>query len=186
MFERFTERAHQVVVFAQDEARSLRHNYLGTEHLLLGLLREEEGMGAQVLQSHGIELEDVRIQIARIIGEGDEVATGLVPFTPRAKKVLELALREALALGHNHIGTEHILLGIARVNEGVAARILLDCGVDAETLRDDVVRQLGETPRPVARRRTRHRRRRFPEWLTLVAGAVIFAAGLALGWLIWG
>src|SRR5690242_8228844 len=132
MFERFTERARQVVVLAQDEARTLKHNYIGTEHILLGLLREEEGLAARVLDSLDITVEEVRAQVARIVGQGDEVTTGQIPFTPRAKKVLELALREALSLGHNYIGTEHILLGLVRENEGVAARILLDFDADAE------------------------------------------------------
>ena len=109
LFERFTERARQVVVLAQDEARALKHNYIGTEHILLGLLREEEGLAARVLESLDITVEEVRAQVARIVGQGDEVTTGQIPFTPRAKKVLELALREALSLGHNYIGTEHIL-----------------------------------------------------------------------------
>src|ERR687886_588959 len=126
VFERFTERARQVVVLAQDEARALKHNYIGTEHILLGLLREEE----------------VRAQVARIVGQGDEVTSGQIPFTPRAKKVLELALREALSLGHNYIGTEHILLGLVRENEGVAARILLDFDADAEKIRNEIIRML--------------------------------------------
>jgi ATP-dependent Clp protease ATP-binding subunit ClpC len=105
LFERFTERARQVVVLAQDEARALKHNYIGTEHILLGLLREEEGLAARVLESLDITVEEVRAQVARIVGQGDEVTTGQIPFTPRAKKVLELALREALSLGHNYIGT---------------------------------------------------------------------------------
>src|SRR5207253_7953647 len=109
MFERFTERARQVVVLAQEEARTLKHNYIGTEHILLGLLREEEGLGARVLESLGVTLEEVQGQVARIVGEGDEVTTGQIPFTPRAKKVLELALREAQSMNHNYIGTEHLL-----------------------------------------------------------------------------
>src|SRR5690242_2846702 len=128
MFERFTERARQVVVLAQDEARALRHNYIGTEHLLLGLLREEEGIGARVLAALDVTIDETRAQVARIVGQGDEVTSGQIPFTPRAKKVLELALREGLSLGHNYIGTEHILLGIARASEGVGGRILLDHG----------------------------------------------------------
>src|SRR6266581_355971 len=128
LFERFTERARQVVVLAQDEARALKHNYIGTEHILLGLLREEEGLAARVLESLDITVE--------------EVPTGQIPFTPRAKKVLELALREALSLGHNYIGTEHILLGLVRENEGVAARILLDFDADSEKIRNEVIRML--------------------------------------------
>ena len=142
MFERFTERARQVVVLAQDEARALKHNYIGTEHILLGLLREEEGLAARVLESLDITVEEVRSQVARIVGQGDEVTSGQIPFTPRAKKVLELALREALSLGHNYIGTEHILLGLVRENEGVAARILLDFDADAEKIRNEIIRML--------------------------------------------
>ena len=142
MFERFTERARRVVVLAQHEARGLKHNYIGTEHILLGLLREEEGLAARVLESFDITVEEVRAQVARIVGLGDEVTTGQIPFTPRAKKVLELSLREAISLGHNYIGTEHILLGIVRENEGVAARILLDFDADAEKIRNEIIRML--------------------------------------------
>ncbi len=142
MFERFTEVSRQVVVLAQDEARALDHNYIGTEHILLGLLREEEGLAARVLAGLDITLEEVRAQVLRIVGPGDEPATGQIPFTPRAKKVLELALREALALGHSYIGTEHILLGLVRENQGVAARILLDFDADAEKIRNEVLRML--------------------------------------------
>src|SRR6478735_276340 len=138
MFERFTERARQVVVLAQEEARTLKHNYIGTEHILLGLLREEEGLAARVLESLDITVERVRAQVVRIVGSGEEVTSGQIPFTPRAKKVLELALREALSLGHNYIGTMHILsrrtknnpvlvgepgVGKTAVVEGLAQRI---------------------------------------------------------------
>ena len=150
MFERFTERARQVVVLAQDEARTLKHNYIGTEHILLGLLREEEGLAARVLDTLDITVEEVRAQVARIVGQGDEVTTGQIPFTPRAKKVLELALREALSLGHNYIGTEHILLGLVRENEGVAARILLDFDADAEKIRNEIIRMLSGPGRRAA------------------------------------
>src|SRR5438552_8037392 len=142
VFERFTERARQVVVLAQDEARALKHNYIGTEHILLGLLREEEGLAARVLESLAITVEEVRAQVARIVGQGDDVTTGQIPVTPRAKKVLELALREALSRGHNYIGTEHILLGLVRENEGVAARILLDFDADADKIRNEIIRML--------------------------------------------
>ena len=142
MFERFTERARQVVVLAQDEARALKHNYIGTEHILLGLLREEEGLAARVLESLDITVEEVRAQIARIVGQGDEVTNGQIPFTQRAKKVLDLSLREALSIGHNYIGTEHLLLGVIRENEGVAARILLDFNADAEKIRNEIIRML--------------------------------------------
>jgi ATP-dependent Clp protease ATP-binding subunit ClpA len=150
VFERFTERARQVVVLAQDEARALKHNYIGTEHILLGLLREEEGLAARVLESLDVTVEEVRMQVARIIGQGDELTTGQIPFTPRAKKVLELSLREALALGNNYIGTEHVLLGLARENQGVAARILLDFGADAERIRNEVIRMLSGPGQPSA------------------------------------
>src|SRR6202000_324630 len=123
-------------------ARALKHNYIGTEHILLGLLREEEGLAARVLESLDITVEEVRAQVARSLCQGDEVTTGQIPFTPRAKKVLELALREALSLGHNYIGTEHILLGLVRENEGVAARILLDFDADSEKIRNEVIRML--------------------------------------------
>ena len=149
MFERFTERARQVVVYAQDEARSLKHNYIGTEHLLLGLLREEEGPAARVLEGLEVTLEETRAQVARIIGEGEEAASGQIPFTPRARKVLELALREALSLGHGYIGTEHVLLGLVRAKEGVAARILRDLDADADKVRKMVLRELGLPGKPV-------------------------------------
>ncbi len=142
MFERFTERARQVVVLAQEEARALKHNYIGTEHLLLGLLREEEGVAARVLDGLEVSVEEVRAAVVRIVGSGEESPQGQIPFTPRAKKVLELALREALSLGHNYIGTEHILLGLVREDEGVAARILLDLDAEPEKIRNEVMRTL--------------------------------------------
>jgi ATP-dependent Clp protease ATP-binding subunit ClpC len=152
VFERFTERARQVIVLAQAEARALKHNYIGTEHLLLGLLREEEGLAARVLASFGITLDDVRAEVTRIIGQGDEVEAGQIPFTPRAKKILELSLREALDLGHNYIGTEHLLLGLLREGEGVAVRILLDLGAAPGAIRDELLLLLSgarpETPAP--------------------------------------
>jgi ATP-dependent Clp protease ATP-binding subunit ClpA len=142
VFERFTERARQVVVLAQEEARALSHNYIGTEHILLGLLREDQGIAARALASVGITVERVRAQVVRIVGAGEEATDGQIPFTPRAKKVLELALREALSLSHNYIGTEHILLGLIRENEGVAARILLDFDADSMTVRNAVIGML--------------------------------------------
>jgi hypothetical protein len=149
VFERFTERARQVVVLAQDEARLLKHNYIGTEHILLGLLREEEGLAARLLESMNVAVEEVRAQVARIVGVGDEVTSGQIPFTPRAKKTLELALREALGFGHNYIGTEHVLLGLAREGDGVAMRLLLDFGVDGERIRSEIIRALsGPGQRP--------------------------------------
>jgi len=142
VFERFTERARYVVVLAQEEARTFKHNYIGTEHILLGLLREEEGLAARVLESFDITVQRVRGQVVRIVGSGEEETSGQIPFTPRAKKVLELALREALSLGHNYIGTEHILLGLMCENEGVAVRILLDFDVDSEKIRNEMIRML--------------------------------------------
>jgi ATP-dependent Clp protease ATP-binding subunit ClpC len=125
VFERFTDRARRVVVLAQEEARLLNHNYIGTEHILLGLIHEGEGVAAKALESLGISLEAVRQQVEEIIGQGGASPSGHIPFTPRAKKVLELSLREALQLGHNYIGTEHILLGLIREGEGVAAQVLV-------------------------------------------------------------
>ena len=148
MFERFTERARQVVVLAQDESRVLKHNYIGTEHILLGLLREEEGLAARVLDTLDITVDEVRAQVVRIVGQGDEVDTGQIPFTPRVKKVLELALQEALERDHNYIGTEHILLGLVRENGGVGARILLDFDVDPQKVRDEITRMLSGPTRP--------------------------------------
>ena len=144
MFERFTERARKVVVLAQDEARHFNHNYIGTEHLLLGLLREDEGVAAQALSSLNVVLDEVREQVESIVGYGEEGTGAQAPFTPRSKKVLELALREALQLGHNYIGTEHILLGLVRESEGVAARVLSNLDVDPDKVRREVVRRLGE------------------------------------------
>src|ERR687889_566792 len=143
MFERFTERARKVVVLAQDEARHFNHNYIGTEHLLLGLLREDEGVAARALGSLNVTLDEVREQVESIVGYGEEGTGGQAPFTPRSKKVLELALREALQLGHNYIGTEHILLGLVRESEGVAARVLSNLDVDPDKVRGEVVRRLG-------------------------------------------
>jgi ATP-dependent Clp protease ATP-binding subunit ClpA len=131
-----------VVVLAQEEARTLQHNYIGTEHILLGLLREEDGLAARALESLEITLHRVRAQVVRIVGSGEEATSGQIPFTPRAKKVLELGLREALSLGQNYVGPEHILLGLVRENDGVAARILADFDVNAETIRDELTRML--------------------------------------------
>jgi ATP-dependent Clp protease ATP-binding subunit ClpC len=142
MFERFTEKARRVVVYAQEEARMLNQNYIGTEHLLLGLIREQDGIAAKALESLSISLEDVHTQVEDLIGRGTFVPTGHIPFTPRAKKVLELSLREALQLGHNHIGTEHILLGLIREGEGVAAQVLLNLGADLEKVRSAVIQLL--------------------------------------------
>ena len=142
MFERFTDRARRVVVLAQEEARMLNHNYIGTEHILLGLIHEGEGVAAKGLESLGISLEAVRAQVEEIIGQGQQAPSGHIPFTPRAKKVLELSLREALQLGHNYIGTEHILLGLIREGEGVAAQVLVKLGADLNRVRQQVIQLL--------------------------------------------
>ena len=142
MFERFTDRARRVVVLAQEEARMLNHNYIGTEHILLGLIHEGEGVAAKALESLGISLEAVRAQVEEIIGQGQQAPSGHIPFTPRAKKVLELSLREALQLGHNYIGTEHILLGLIREGEGVAAQVLVKLGADLNRVRQQVIQLL--------------------------------------------
>src|SRR5436309_7969561 len=142
MFERFTDRARRVVVLAQEEARMLNHNYIGTEHILLGLIHEGEGVAAKALESLGISLEGVRQQVEEIIGQGQQAPSGHIPFTPRAKKVLELSLREALQLGHNYIGTEHILLSLIRESEGVAAQVLVKLGADLGRVRQQVIQLL--------------------------------------------
>ncbi len=146
MFERFTDRARRVVVLAQEEARMLNHNYIGTEHILLGLIHEGEGVAAKALESLGISLEAVRQQVEEIIGQGQQAPSGHIPFTPRAKKVLELSLREALQLGHNYIGTEHILLGLIREGEGVAAQVLVRLGADLNRVRQQVIQLLHGRP----------------------------------------
>jgi len=160
MFERFTDRARRVVVLAQEEAGRLNHNYIGTEHLLLGLIHEGEGIAARALESLGIRLEVVRAEVEEIIGRGSEPPAGRIPFTPRAKKVLELSLREALQLSHSYIGTEHILLGLIREGEGVAAQVLVTLGADLARVRGQVIRLLtqlsgeaGEAGEPPAQER---------------------------------
>src|SRR6266702_8158178 len=135
MFERFTDRARRVVVLAQEEARMLNHNYIGTEHILLGLIHEGEGVAAKALESLGISLEAVRQQVEEIIGQGQQAPAGHIAFTPRAKKVMELARREASDLGHDYIGTEHLLLGLVREGEGVAAQVLVKLGADLARVR---------------------------------------------------
>jgi ClpA/ClpB-like protein len=139
VFERFTDRARRVVVLAQEEARLLNHNYIGTEHVLLGMIHEGEGVAAQALAALGVSLERARAEVEEIIGHGGEAPSGHIPFTPRAKKVLEFSLREAIQLGHNHIGTEHILLGLIREGEGVAAQVLVKLGADLERARATVL-----------------------------------------------
>jgi ATP-dependent Clp protease ATP-binding subunit ClpC len=203
MFERFTERARQVVVLAQGEARTLRHNYIGTEHLLLGLLRED-GAAARALDEFDVTFEEVQAQVARIIGQGDEVTTGQIPFTPRAKKVLELSLREALDNGDNYIGPEHILLGMVREGDGVAARILMDFA-RLEEIRAAALAVAAGRPREERASRSQLSTLA-PEVIEelmlrgavgskralslLVVGWLLFAValggGLLIGWAIWG
>ena len=142
MFERFTDRARRVIVLAQEEARALNHNYMGTEHILLGLIKEGEGVAAKALESMGINLEDVRREVIDIIGHGTQPVTGHIPFTPRAKKVLELSLREGLQMGHKYIGTEFLLLGLIREGEGVAAQVLIKLGADLPRVRQQVIQLL--------------------------------------------
>jgi hypothetical protein len=142
MFQRFTDRARQVVVLAQEEARRLDHNYVGTEHILLGLISEGGGVAARALESLGIGLDAVRQQVEEIIGQGQQAPSGHIPFTPRAKKVLELSLRESMQLGHTYIGTEHILLGLVREGDGVAAQVLVRLGADLNRVRQQVIQLL--------------------------------------------
>ena len=149
MFERFTDRARRVVVLAQEEARMLNHNYIGTEHILLGLIHEGDGVAARTLESLEISLDAVRQQVEEIIGQGQQAPSGHIPFTPRAKKVLELSLREALQLGHNYIGTEHILLGLIREGDGVAAQVLVKLGAELNRVRLQVIELIsGQQPQP--------------------------------------
>ncbi|MDB9484828.1 Clp protease N-terminal domain-containing protein, partial [Dolichospermum circinale CS-537/05] len=145
MFERFTEKAIKVIMLAQEEARRLGHNFVGTEQILLGLIGEGTGVAAKVLKSMGVNLKDARIEVEKIIGRGSGFVAVEIPFTPRAKRVLELSLEEARQLGHNYIGTEHLLLGLIREGEGVAARVLENLGVDLTKVRTQVIRMLGET-----------------------------------------
>jgi ATP-dependent Clp protease ATP-binding subunit ClpC len=142
VYEQFTDRARRAVVQAQEEARRLNHNYIGTEHILLGLIHERDGVAAQALESLGISLDVVRQQIEEIIGRGQQAPAEHIPFTPRSKKVLELSLREALQLGHNYIGTEHILLGLIREGDGVAAQVLVKLGGDLNRVRQQVIQLL--------------------------------------------
>lgn len=144
-FERWTERARQVIVLSQQEARLLRHNYIGTEHLLLGLIREEEGIAARALAALGLNYGAARAGVLDIVSEGEVATGGQIPFTPRAQKACELALREALSLGCNYIGTEHVLLGVTREGEGIASRVLLTFDADSEKVRNEVIRRLGSS-----------------------------------------
>ena len=189
----------QVVVLAQNEAGSLGHNYIGTEHILLGLLREWDGVAARVLDGLGITIQEVRGQVARIVGQGDEIATGQIPFTPRAKKVLELSIREALALGHNYIGTEHLLLALIRENDGVAIQIPAGSRRRRRENRERGHRPAlsGKEPAgamapPRGRRRasTYSVRQAISPASPLLAGWLLFGIslgiGVLIGWLMWG
>src|SRR6266404_1902163 len=145
MSNRFTERAQRVILIAQEEAKRLNHDYVGTEHILLGLIALGEGVAAQVLANLGVDLRRVRAEIEKIVGTGDNVMLlGEIPFTPRAKKVLELAVEEAQNMGHSHVGTEHLLLGLIREEEGVAAQVLENLGVRLDVVREEVISLLGE------------------------------------------
>jgi ATP-dependent Clp protease ATP-binding subunit ClpC len=216
VFERFTERARHVVILSQDEARALQHNYIGTEHLLLGLVRAEEGLASRVLVGLGVTLDEARTQVARVVGQGDEITTGQIPFTPRAKRVLELSINEGLSLGHNYVGTEHLLLGLVRENEGVASHILRErFDLDADEIRNEIIRMLsgsgrrktatdsepakpgGEVGRTVAgsmvqTHTVRHVVRRLPrrplrnEWRAMATAAGLLSVGVIIGRVIWG
>ena len=177
MFDRFTERARNVVALAQEEARALGHNYIGTEHLLLGLLRGD-GVANRVLRDLGFEVDAVRAEVEEIVGRGDEPLKDQIPFTPRAKKVLELALRESIRLGHNHLGTEHILLGLAHEGEGVAAQIIFASGVTEDAIRCAVAEIVPGLPRPHRQRfRRGHRRERRPFQMLAAARDEALEAG---------
>jgi hypothetical protein len=201
MFERFTDRARRVLVLAQEEARLLDHNFIGTEHILLGLIHEGDGVAAKALEAVGISLEAVREKVEETIGPAGISTTGSPPFTPRAKKVLELSLREALQLGHNYIGTEHILLGLVREGEGVAAQVLISLGADMARVRQQVARLLagyqspddtGSDPSPgtiyagpIYRRAWRRRSER-RRWVRRHAGLVGLFVGCVSGGLVTG
>ena len=193
-------------MLASEEARALKHNYIGTEHLLLGLMREEEGIAARVLESLEITIEEVRAKVARIVGQGDELSSGQIPFTPRAKLILDLSLRQALTLGHNYIGTEHLLLGLVRENSGVASRILEEFDANGERVWNAVFLEIGVSTPPkwvpleraaslgdgpdlwaVSQSEAGGRWEwAYELWPAMIAGAGIFAGGILAGWLIWG
>jgi len=158
MLERFTDRARRAVALAQEEARMLNHGYIGTEHILLGLIHESDGAAAKALESLGISLDAVRQQVEAIIGQGQHAPSGHIPFTPRAKKVLQLSLREAEQFGHDYIGTEHILLGLLREGHGVAAQVLVKLGADRDRVRQQVIQLIsGQQPQPVRAMKVRPR-----------------------------
>lgn len=192
MFERFTESAREAVVFAQQDAVALRHNFIGTEHLLLGVLKQES-IAARALRHLDVTYDDARREVSNFVGSGEEVRTGQIPFTPRAKKVLELALREALFLGHNHIGPEHILLGLVREDDGIAVRILQNHGADADKVRAAVMGELGiQLPEGYEQKlKAAERKQRLTRYVPLIFGTVVMfgaalAFGIFIGWMIWG
>lgn len=196
MFERFTASARQAVAFAQQDAAQLRHNYIGTEHLLLGVLKQES-IAARALRSVDVTYDDARREVLNIVGSSEELVAGQIPFTPRSKRVLELALREALFLGHKHIGPEHILLGLARENDGVALQILRSHGADADRVRAAIFGELGmQLPENYelklkAERRRRQSSQRLKRYIPPIFGAVVIfgaalAVGIFIGWMIWG
>jgi ATP-dependent Clp protease ATP-binding subunit ClpC len=185
LFERFTERARQVVVLGQDEADGFKHDHIGTEHILLGLLREREGIAAHVLGSFDITLDRVRGEVVRTVGVGQAPVAGQVPFTERAKKTLELAHQQALGQGQTYIGTEHILLGLVALNEGPATRILDDLDVSPDKIRSEVIRTVSPPPRTPGELRQEQQRSGFEEWIRVGPGAgarrlLGLAAGRAL------
>jgi ATP-dependent Clp protease ATP-binding subunit ClpC len=189
MFERFSERARRVVVLAQDEARTLKHGTVGTEHLLLGILALDDGVAGQVLDDVGVRLPEARRRVAHMIGQADHVPVGQIPFTPRAKRVLELALREAIARGHDHVDAEDILLGLIHENAGVAARILGDLGADSSSIAERVrAERAGAGPAPGGAGPAPGGGYR-PGRGLIVAGMLLVAlavgVGVLIGWLIW-
>jgi ATP-dependent Clp protease ATP-binding subunit ClpC len=191
VFERFTDRARQVIVLAQDEARGLKHNYVGTEHLLLGLIRDENGLAARTLASHGVALEPARDWVSTNVGVGkEEPVTGQLPFTPRMKKIFELSIRDAEALDHHAIGTEHLLIALLHEGQGAALHALRDVGAPPEDVWTSAFRQLGaQAPPYVQSELPKRPERRVPKEIPSTAAAaagVAFAVGLFVGWLVWG
>jgi ATP-dependent Clp protease ATP-binding subunit ClpC len=216
VFERFDEQARQVLVLGQDEARALKHNYLGVEHFMLGLLRQEKGLAAEALASFEITVEELRAAVARIVGQGDVAPVGQIPFTPRAKKVIQLALNEAFTMGQNYLGAEHLLLGVARESEGVAARILSDFDIKPRSIaREVLIRLSGRVDEtrlksypeafsgdviveretsvlrlgPDSHEFTAVGKRRAAAWNRLLGWllfGIALATGVIVGWLIWG
>jgi ATP-dependent Clp protease ATP-binding subunit ClpC len=192
VFERFTERARQVVVLAQDEARALGHDYIGTENILLGLLREEEGLAARTLEALGVTVERARSGVVLAVGQGEQIPTGQIPFTLRAKEALEASLGEALRMGHGHIGTEHVLLGLVTQDDDVAVRILGELGVGSETVRGELLATLAGRPRerpatasaPLLSHPYTTQRRALQ--VAAAAAAAALFLGVLIGRLIWG